>query len=493
MTALVPLFLLIVHGTLGDAALFTLAALIPACVVIVRVAERQKEGARDVITGLPGPEVAANWLDANLKGRETVRGMVVISLSLDEMAVLQDRVSNAMRETILRELAVRVGRLIRSDDLLTRGQGSDFLVCLNAVVEPETENILQLSKRLQAIMEEPFSSGAVSVYCTMSIGVAQVRHVSGANPDAIVRASEAALKQSQESGPGCIRLHQAKGNEAEIANDGDLSGQISLALEAGQIVAWYQPQVSTDTGQISGFEALARWEHPSRGLISPASFIDLSRRSGLSQRLSEVILTHALSALRAWDKAGQDIPSVAVNLGSDDLRNPRVVDYIKWELDRHDIIPARLGIEVLEDVIAERHDDIIARNLRSLADLGCRIELDDFGTGYTSILNIRRFAVSRIKIDRKLVARIDMDKDQRDLVSALLAMAERLNLETLGEGVETSAEHAMLAQLGCDHVQGFALARPMPLGDTFTWILSHRASLTETVQNQLSAATKSRL
>ena len=288
-----------------------------------------------------------------------------------------------------------------------------------------------------------------------------------------------ALKQARTSGPGCVRLHQPLGAANAGTIDDDLSHQIGEALEAGQIVAWYQPQVSTDTGVISGFEALARRAHPSRGLVSPGSFIDLARRAGLAQRLSEVILTHSLSALRAWDKAGLDIPNVAVNFGSDDLRNPRIVEYLRWELDRHDISPRRLSIEVLEDVIAERHDDIIARNLRALADLGCGIELDDFGTGYTSILNIRRFSVSRIKIDRKLVARIDMDSDQRDLVAALLAMAERLKIATLGEGVETAAEHALLGQMGCDHVQGFALARPMPLGDTFTWILSPRATVAD--------------
>ncbi len=479
MTAIVPLVLIAVFYGFGQAAFLTTAAVFPAGVVIARLVSRRDDGTRDVITGLPAADVAADWLDANLKGRDTFVGMSVLSVSLDEMMMLEDRVSAKMRETILRDIAGRIARLIRTDDLLTRGETSDFLICLNAVSEPETDNTLRLAQRLQATMDAPFSSGAVTVYCTVSVGIAQVRNVAQPAASAIVAAADASLKQAREAGPGCIRLHQPIGTTVAPSADGDLTQEIGTALETGQIVGWYQPQVSTHTGVITGFEALARWEHPSRGLISPGSFIELARRCGLAQRLSEVILTHALSALRAWDKAGLDIPSVAVNFGSDDLRNPRVVDYLRWELDRHDISPERLSIEVLEDVIAERHDDIIARNLRALSDLGCRIELDDFGTGYTSILNIRRFSVSRIKIDRKLVARIDMDTDQRDLVAALLAMSERLKIETLGEGVETAAEHAMLGQMGCDHVQGFALARPMPLGDTFTWILSHRAEVAD--------------
>ena len=173
------------------------------------------------------------------------------------------------------------------------------------------------------------------------------------------------------------------------------------------------------------------------------------------------------------------MPTVAVNFSSEELKNPRLSEYLNWEFDCHGIAPGRLGIEVLENVIAESHDDIVAKNLRALADLGCRIDLDDFGTGYTSILNIRKFSVSRIKIDRRLVSRIDIDHDQRDLVAALLAMSERLNVETLGEGVETPAEHTMLAQLGCDHIQGFCVARPMPLGDTLNWISDHHARLAD--------------
>jgi len=198
---------------------------------------------------------------------------------------------------------------------------------------------------------------------------------------------------------------------------------------------------------------------------------------GLSQRLSEVVLTHALSTLRTWDRAALAIPSVSVNYSSDELRNPRLPEFLRWELDRFDLTSDRLTIEVLENVIAESQDNIISRNLRAISNMGCRIDLDDFGTSYTSILNIRKFSVSRLKIDRQLVSRIDADKEQRKLVSALIAMSEQLDIETLAEGVETPEEHSMLSQLGCDHIQGFNLARPMPRGDSLTWIPDYRQDL----------------
>ncbi|MGI9368944.1 MAG: EAL domain-containing protein, partial [Ruegeria sp.] len=152
----------------------------------------------------------------------------------------------------------------------------------------------------------------------------------------------------------------------------------------------------------------------------------------------------------------------------------------KWELDEFDLSPGRLSVEVLETVFSNQPDDIITRNIACLADLGCCIDLDDFGTGHASIASIKRFDVTRIKIDRSFVAKADKDPRQQQMVGAILTMAEQLGLETLGEGVETQGEHALLAQLGCDHVQGFGIGKPMPLEKTVDWISQHRKKLEDT-------------
>jgi EAL domain-containing protein (putative c-di-GMP-specific phosphodiesterase class I) len=181
-----------------------------------------------------------------------------------------------------------------------------------------------------------------------------------------------------------------------------------------------------------------------------------------------------------WDKAGLHVPNVGVNFSSAELRNPRLAEKLKWELDRFDLTPDRLCVEILETVIAETDNDVIVHNISALAKLGCGIDLDDFGTGHASITNIRRFAVRRIKIDRSFVTKVDEDREQQKLVSGILSLAERMGLETLAEGVETKGEHAMLAQLGCGHVQGFLFGRPMPFDATQSWILeqhAHRSAL----------------
>jgi EAL domain-containing protein (putative c-di-GMP-specific phosphodiesterase class I) len=201
--------------------------------------------------------------------------------------------------------------------------------------------------------------------------------------------------------------------------------------------------------------------------------------TGQMERLGEVMLYHALTALRAWDSAGLDIPRVGVNFATEELHNPKLIDKIRWELDRFDLPPARLSVEVLETVVTAAPDDTVSRNINGLAKLSCGIDLDDFGTGHAAIASIRRFAVGRIKIDRSFIMKVDRDPEQQRMVNAILTMAERLDLDTLAEGVETLGEHAMLAQLGCGHVQGFGIARPMPFDQTLEWIRAHNAKLQE--------------
>jgi EAL domain-containing protein (putative c-di-GMP-specific phosphodiesterase class I) len=182
------------------------------------------------------------------------------------------------------------------------------------------------------------------------------------------------------------------------------------------------------------------------------------------------MLHAALAAVKSFDDAGLFLPCVAVNFSAGELRNPGIVDRVRWELDRFGLTPERLTVEVLETVLDTTGDDMVTRSLGGLAALGCGIDLDDFGTGHAAIGSIRRFSVKRLKIDRSFVRRIDTDADQQNVVAAMIVMAERLGLGTLAEGVETVAEQATVARLGCRYAQGFAMARPMPEAAFREWL-----------------------
>lgn len=481
--AFIPLLLAATHWVAGEQIMIAVAAVLPAAAVLLSLfPERPFTSHLRPTTPYP-LEVAEAWLESRISDTDSeLTQVAVMAIKVDGLDLLEERLGFSMDDTIMQEFSSRLGKILRQSDLVTRGKKSDFLVCLSGMRAPESENLLHLSRRIQSCLDEPIKKGNVRVYCTVTIGIARASQVEDLMPSSLIHAADSANRSARKDGPGGVRIFKTAYGKPP-SNDNDLLEEVAMALENGQIIAWYQPQVSTHTGAITGFEALARWEHPTRGLISPVSFLSLIDRLGLSQRLSEVVLTHALSTLRTWDRAGFDVPSISVNYSSDELKNPRLPEFLRWELDRFELTSDRLTLEVLENVIAESQDDIIAQNLKAISDMGCRIDLDDFGTSYTSILNIRKFSVSRLKIDRQLISRVDRDEEQRRLISALLAMAAELGIETLAEGVETSAEHSMLAQLGCDHIQGFNLARPMPRGDSLTWIPDYR--LTCPAQAQL--------
>lgn len=452
----------------GEMALFGMAIALPLLLALMGgVRERPLVIAeRDPMTGLVMRDGLIAWTDVAISERKIPEKQVaVIAINIDELSTVEDRFGSSMRECILRETAKRLRPHLRDDDVLARLEGG-FALGLRSVPSHGVEALVAMADRLMAAFEDPFSEGPTRTYCTVSIGIAAESHVKAIGGANLVIGAQAA---SEYAGSGSVRVY-GDGMSSERALDRDTAKELAAALEAGEIVAWFQPQIDIASNHVIGFEALARWDHPERGMISPAVFLPDIEAHGLSQRLAEVILKQSLMALNTWDAAGFSIDTVSVNFSSEELRNPRLPDYIRWELDRHDLAPERLTVEVLETVAAESSEDVVVRNLATLSRFGCNVDLDDFGTGLTCFINIRRFDVTRIKIDRSLVSKIDLDAEQRKMFTALLAFSRKLGVETLAEGVETDAEISTLRNLGCTQAQGFVISRPMTLGDTLLWL-----------------------
>jgi len=464
----------------GEAALLFLALVFPAAFAMAGLISGTGPAwapARDRETGLPLRTTAERVLGEILKSEpKTGKTTAAIALSLDEFAKLQQQYGTKAAATVLIQFAERLTSALRDTDTVVRLENSKFGIALGPVRRADLEMLIQMSSRLQAAISEPFSIDATRVFVTASVGFCLAGHVPTQSGVTMLELAEHALATARANGNGSIRAY-SRDTKQRAKNQSVVNHGVAQALDTGQIQPWFQPQVSTHTGQITGFEALARWIHPDHGIIPPADFLPVLEDMEMLERLCEVMLSKSLSALRHWDSQGYSIPTVAVNFSSQELSNPKLIDRLKWELDRFDLAPERLCIEILEDVIAVSKDDVVVMNIQAMAELGCSVDLDDFGTGHASIANIRRFSVSRIKIDRSFITRVDRDRDQQNMVSAILTMAERLEIDTLAEGVETIGEHAILAQLGCGHVQGFSVAKPMPVKDTDAWIAQYRAKL----------------
>ena len=470
--AFLPALVLAAYWLGGEGWLIMLALALPLVFAGLGVFDMRRD-ARPASTPQLLPSLDAALQEASRNSRRTACLMVQV----DDADLLRDRFGAAVMQRLYGRAHARLRDTLREADVVVTMAPGRFAVILSPMRQLDLEAAIQLAGRLQARLEDPIAIDGQSTYMTCSIGFVLDSQLRAATARSFAAACETALNAAMANGPSAIRAY-AQDMEDQPRTPALNADATAEALETGQIVPWFQPQICTDTGHVTGMEALARWQHPTRGLIPPGEFLPIMERAHQLERLSEIMLHKSLATLRLWDATGLDIPRMGVNFAGEELRNPRLVDKIRWELDRLDLTPDRLCVEVLETVIATSPDDMVARNINGLAKLGCGIDLDDFGTGHASISSIRRFNVSRLKIDRSFVIKVDRDPEQQRMIMAILTMAERLNLEVLAEGVETAGEHAMLAQLGCRHVQGFGIARPMPAEDVAEWLTRHRARLT---------------
>jgi len=481
MMVVLPALLLAVFWLGGERALIFAALGLPVVIGLfgalsLREANLMAPLARTT-GGLVPPAQIAAALDAILGiAAETGLTTACIALRFDDLDRLDTRIGKPATEAVVRQCADRIIAVLRQSDTIALTDNGGLAVALGPVRQLDLDTMVQLSVRLQKAVSPAVMVDAVPVYVTCSVGFC----VAGRTPEptgcALYEAAVIASDAAWQSGPGAIRSYAPDLGQTDggVAPDRDL---LEAALDQGQIRAHFQPQVATATGEISGFEALARWHHPDGGLVPPAVFLPALEEAGLLEKLGAVILHDALQALARWDRAGLTVPRVSVNFCAEELRSPQLADRIKWALDRFNLNPERLTIEILETVITRTDDDVIVRNIAALSALGCGIDLDDFGKGPASLTSIRRFTLRRLKIDRSFITRINEDPDQQRVCSAILLMAGRLGLETIAEGVETSGEQAVLAQLGCAYMQGFGIGRPMPYEETADWITRHRARL----------------
>ncbi|MCG6902863.1 MAG: phosphodiesterase [Rhodobacter sp.] len=468
----------------GEGVLLFMAIVLPALFGLVGMftpmrATATVRGPVDPITRLPMRDAVIAALDrAFCTEQDTGLRSAALVLEVDDFATYRDQHGDTAADRILMHIGERIEALLRDGDVVSRLERSVFGIALAPARRADLEGLIQIAARMQSAIAEPILIDNLRLFVTASIGFCVPRRASEKSGLVCLEAAEHALADAQASGTAAIRAYAAQPRRKRVVRAG-LVGEVADALDSGQIRPWYQPQIDTDTGAVSGMEALARWEHPERGTILPGAFLPAISAAGMNTRLSEVILFNAMSALQSWDNRGLIVPTAGVNFSSDELSDPKLCDKIRWELDRFDLAPERLTIEVLETVIARSSNDTITRNIARLAELGCKIDLDDFGTGHASIANIRRFSVGRIKIDRSFVTCVDSDRQQQQMLTAILEMAERLDVATLAEGVETAAEHNLLSQLGCGHVQGYSIARPMPFDDACAWLTQHQHRVIE--------------
>ncbi|MEP5759177.1 MAG: GGDEF domain-containing phosphodiesterase [Litoreibacter sp.] len=415
-------------------------------------------------------------LNDALKDDAQITPAACIVFRVDDLQDIKAEMGSQALSTIRGHITEHLLSLLRRGDHVAYVGDNQFSVALTHLRSPELGGTLALIKRIQKGCETPVLIDSRNLHISLSAGFCLSQDARITTGEKMLEAAKHALADASRHSPGGIRAFSDKTPQI-VSQCGPSNDEINTAIVAGQITAWFQPQVSADTGKVTGMEALARWAHPTRGIIPSSEFIPSFVASHHMEALSENMLHHSLKAARNWDKAGIDVPSVSVNFSTQELQNPSLIERIKWDVDRFDLAPNRLTVEILETAVSNTADEIISRNIRALHSSGFNIDLDDFGTGHASIANIRRFAVDRVKIDRSFITHADDDPEQQRVISAIIGMAEHLGVGTIAKGIETLSERGMLSQLGCSHLQGFAIARPMPFEDTIEWLKQQSATI----------------
>lgn len=426
-----------------------------------------------------------NGMRAGLTGRRADRRVALV-MQLDNMAVLSRCIGVSATISLIAGIAARIGAEVADESPRISGSRGQFSVMLHCRGRASAMRLaLRVQAQCQAGIDLPNHAPAPLLSAVLvtpeggddaipdsDLFDAARRHLASADRLPGQMMLIAAQRQPGQPQMAAGPLPAPAANRPHAAHA--MADRETAAVDMSRIRAVFQPQLSCHTGAVTGFETLARLDHPVRGLLSPADFLPLLSMAD-QRRLTTVILSLALAAIRHWDAEGHDVPTVSINVGAADLLVPDFADVILWELDRKEIAPSRLVIEVMEDLSPLDMQGVVGRNVERLSAAGCRIDLDDFGTGYASIEALRRLRVGRVKIDRSFVAGCDVDEAQQRMILAILALAERLGVDTLAEGVETAGEHAFVAQMGCSHVQGYAIARPMPLAETAAFLDQCRA------------------
>jgi diguanylate cyclase (GGDEF)-like protein len=441
---------------IGSALLPLLASAYLVRQVFARAAAEYR-AQHDPLTGVCNRALFEDRLDAALEQAKRTGGRVgVMFLDLDRFKTVNDSLGHAVGNQLLIQVAGRLQSCIRPKDTVARLGGDEFTLVLPAVADKK--ECVAVAERVLGEFTTSFAVGGRPMNVKASIGIA-VFPDDGATPDSLMKNADTAMYRAKAAGRGAFVVYdKVMSSRAQLRYA--LEASLRLAITREQLDVHYQPKVEAATGRIVGVEALARWQHPRLGFISPGAFISLAEETGHIAAVGEWVLEEACRQARRWEIQGTRMP-VSVNMSSSQFEQTPVVEVVTRVLNRTGLDPSLLELEVTENLLVK---DVasVTRSLRELRAIGVRWSIDDFGTGYSALSYLAEMPVSTLKIDRSFIDRLGSEARQSAIVSAVIALAHSLDLDVVAEGVETREQLLILQQEGCEQVQGYLFSPAMP-------------------------------
>lgn len=442
-----------------------------------RRAEQQVETLSfyDNLTGLPNLELLR---DRTSKALSTLsrdaQQVALLYMDIDGFKDVNDSLGHACGDTLIRELGSRLQGLLRSSDTLCRATGDEFVILMPDVENAESVGLL--AERILHGLQRPFLLHGHPQTISLSLGAAVAPH-DGQDCETLLRNAETAMYQAKQDGRQTWRFFDSTMNQQALARL-QLLNDLRQAIAQHQLQLYYQPQIDLASGRLSGVEALVRWQHPVRGMISPAEFIPAAEESRLIIPLGEWVLRQACAQAASWQRQGLALPQVAVNISAIQLQHGHLEESVLQALADSHLPASLLELEITESSLVDKTEQVID-SLKRLKAMGVNLSIDDFGTGYSSLAYLQTLAVDKLKIDQSFVRDLTLNQDNRAIVSAIVQMAHTLGLACIAEGVESQDIAAALHRLGCQQAQGYLYARPLPADELQTllqdWPAAHWA------------------
>ena len=424
--------------------------------------ELRYQAGHDTLTGLANRSLLRDRIDQALLHSRPGEQLAVVFIDLDRFKLINDSMGHAAGDLLLKQCAVRISAKVEQEDTIARMGGDEFVVLLHQVAGPQA--VQQQIDAILAALNAPFHIDGNTITISASAGIA-LHPAHGETTSALLRNADIAMYDAKSHGRDNSRLFSTDLSE-RAADSLRLKAELIIALAQQQLCLHYQPKIDAGSGVLVGFEALVRWNHPSRGLLYPGSFIDAAEEFGLISELGTWVLQEACRQTRAWHLAGTHRVSVAVNVSAAQFRNQAFVAEVEQTLARTGLAPGFLELEITESLVMESPQQFI-QILSRLHGMGVTISVDDFGTGYSSLSFVKQFPIDYLKIDKSFVNDISTDPSDAAICETIITMGHNLGLLVIAEGVETLAQAAFLRAHGCDILQGYLISRPLPPDSDF--------------------------
>ncbi len=410
----------------------------------------------DALTGLPNRKLFSEQLEQALKRVRRGERLAVLYLDLDHLKRVNDTLGHSVGDKLLKGVADRLRGCVRDIDLVARLSGDEFAIIQTSIGRPS--DAADLATRARETIHEPFDLDGHQVIVDISVGIS-IAPNDATELNELLKTADIALYEAKNTGRGTYCFYQTEMNE-RMQTRSKLERDLQSALTNGEFELFYQPIVDLEDNKIKTFEALLRWRHPERGLVSPTEFIPIAEETGLIVPLGEWVLRTACAEAANWP----DDIGIAVNVSAIQLTSKNLINAVLGAIASAGLSASRLILEITESVFLENTFANLA-TLKSVHELGVRFAMDDFGTGYSSLGYLVSFPFSKIKIDRSFIAGLADKTESRAIVRAIADLARNLNMRIVAEGVETAEQREQARMLGCTDIQGYLVSAPRPAGE----------------------------